>query len=160
MGFIVPVLVLGSCFFHGPVAAVDAQTQFSKAGLLADEVISMEELRNKQIRNERFVLFDARTKQSYDEGHIQGARLPLSADYYKKQELFRMRVLSRMPDMDKELVKSVKAFPKDKAIVTYCNDKCQASAVLALKLKSLGFKSVRAMEGGFQSWKKKGYPVE
>ena len=128
-------------------------------GLFEDEVISIDALRQKQISRNKFILIDARNKQSYDDGHIEGAVLSLTPEYYHQEELFRMGVIQSLPSSDTALAESMKKYPKDTPIVTYCNDHCQASAVLLLKVKRLGFQNIQAMEGGFQSWQQKGYPV-
>ncbi len=129
-------------------------------GLNDDEVISEEALRDKVLGKEKFVLLDARSKRSYDEGHIQGAILPLTAEFYRQEALFAQGVVRKLPDREKTLASAMRRTPKDAEIVTYCNDDCQAGAVLLFQIKRLGFANVRALEGGFQSWEKKGYPVK
>ena len=124
-------------------------------GLAEDEVISMDALRQKQLDHDRFLLIDARSKKSYDEGHLEGAILPLTADYYKQEELFRLGIIPESPEKEKALAEAMRVYPKDMPIITYCNDHCQASAVLVYKLKKLGFRDARAMEEGYQSWEKK-----
>ncbi len=130
-----------------------------KNGLFPEETISMKELRAKQLAHEKMVLLDARGKGSYDATHITGAVLPLSAEYYKAEELFRAGLVKAVPDRDKDLAAAVQKYPKNTPMVAYCNDGCQASAVLVLQLKHLGFANVRAMDDGIQSWQAKGYPV-
>ncbi len=49
----------------------------------------------------------------------------------------------------------------DSAIVVYCDCPNDASAaVVARKLKALGFKHVRPLAGGISSWRAQGFPVE
>ena len=158
ISFLLVYTFFGSAFL--PLGA--QQPDFSKSiqnGLLPEERISMKELLHKLAGKHKFVLFDARGKKSYDESHIDGAILPLSPDYYQNEELFRTGIVKDPPDRDKDLSESLKKYPKDFPIVTYCNDHCQASAVLLLQIKHLGFTKVRAMEDGIQSWQAKGYPV-
>ncbi len=120
----------------------------------------MKDLSELRKRENKLVIFDARGKQSYDQLHIAGALLPLSQEYYEKQEQFRKGLIKSLPDKDKDLASSVIKYPKSTPMVTYCNDNCQASAVLLLQLKHLGFTDVRALDDGVQNWKKAGYPAE
>jgi membrane protein DedA with SNARE-associated domain/rhodanese-related sulfurtransferase len=49
----------------------------------------------------------------------------------------------------------------DNAIVVYCDCPNDASAaVVARKLKALGFKHVRPLAGGISAWREQGFPVE
>lgn len=107
----------------------------------------------------KLILYDARNVRSYQAGHIEGARLPLTEDFYKEQELFRLRVTQTPPDMDKALVRAMEGLDRSSPIVTYCDAHCGAGKVLLAKLKGLGFTQVQALEGGYQAWEEKGYPV-
>jgi rhodanese-related sulfurtransferase len=50
---------------------------------------------------------------------------------------------------------------RDSAIVVYCDCPNDASAaVVARKLKTLGFKHVRPLAGGIGAWRAQGFPVE
>lgn len=144
-------------FFGIPAQLSNAES--SKNGLFPEEIISMKDLRAKQVQNEKFLLLDARGKESYDAAHIPGAVLPLSEEYYKAEDLFRFGLVKEVPDREKDLAATIQKYPKDTPIVTYCNDHCSASAVLALKIKQLGFTNVCAMDPGIQSWQEAGYPV-
>ncbi len=55
-----------------------------------------------------------------------------------------------------------KALPsKDALVVTYCSNlKCPASAMLAKRLKGLGYKNVIEYRHGIEGWANAGYPVE
>ena len=152
-----------SVFFSYNQTNVFCDTAASQArrmgGLMENEVISLETLRQKQLNHESFLFFDARGKKNYDEGHIEGAVLPLAPEYYRQEELFRLGIIRQLPEYDKALAEAMSSYPKDTPLVTYCNDHCQASAMLLYRLKKLGFHDVKAMEGGFQSWEKKNYPI-
>ena len=150
--------LIGLAFFTVSDSAYASQPV--KYGLFAEEIISVKDLRRRQIHKERFVLLDARGKSSYDEGHISGAVLPLTAGYYEKEELFRKGLLKNPPDREADLKESMKKYSKETPIVTYCNVNCQASAVLLLQMKHLGFTDVRAMTDGFEKWQAAKYPVE
>ena len=129
-------------------------------GLPAEMLISAEELRQSQLKGKRLILFDARSQTSYQQAHIKGAVLPLNSEYYKQQELFKKGAIAHLPDADAALAEATKRYPKDKPIIAYCSSGgCQASAVLVLQLKRLGFTNVKDMAEGFETWEKKGYPV-
>ena len=121
--------------------------------------ISATELRDWQVKNNDLTLFDARNKKSFDSTHIQGAVLPLAEDFYLREELYQKGLSPVAPDPETALTDAMKAYPKDKPIVTYCNRDCQASVILAQQLRALGFKNVRYLQDGLQGWEEKGYPV-
>lgn len=137
-----------------------AEERGTQNGLLPEEIIPMDELKQKIDQKETFVLFDARAKKSFDEAHIQGARLPLTEDYYQKENLFKEGLIKELPDRQAVLKEAMTLIPKETPIITYCNTGCHASAVLALQLKQLGYTRVKAYEEGFQSWQQRGYPVD
>lgn len=129
-------------------------------GVYPEEVISMKELRDMQMKKRKILIFDARAKKSYDDGHIEQALLPLSENYYRTEELFRTGIIKSMTlDRDKDLADHMNQYPKNIPVVTYCSDGCQAGSVLLLQLKRLGFTDVRVLDDGFQTWQKNGYPV-
>ncbi len=130
-----------------------------KYGLFAEELISAQELHELQQLGGTVVILDARGKQDYEFAHIKGAVLPLTQGFYEKEELYRRGVVKSAPDREIDLKDAMKKFAKDTPIVTYCNVDCQASAVLVIQLKQMGFKNVRAMADGFQVWQQAGYPV-
>ncbi len=140
---------------HAPASAI----QLSLKDLRKDELISVDELRDLQIKQTDFVLFDARARRSYQAAHIEGAVLPLTPAYYTQDELFRNKIIASAPDRAKALAEATQNYPKDTPIVTYCNRNCNASTVLLLDLKRLGFTNVRAMEDGMQAWEEKNYPM-
>jgi membrane protein DedA with SNARE-associated domain/rhodanese-related sulfurtransferase len=52
-------------------------------------------------------------------------------------------------------------FPRDRDIVLYCTCPSEASsASIALRLKAMGITRVRPLLGGFDAWKRLGYPLE
>ncbi len=85
-------------------------------------------------------LLDVRTKEEWDEGHLNGAkRVTLSED---------------------EFVQKVKAVvdPR-KPILVYCRSGAR-SAKAAKQLRDAGFTDVQEMAGGILAWEKAGKPVE
>ena len=148
------------CFLAGFTSpAFSAPAQKSQNGLFPDEIVSADQLKKMLDKHEKFIMFDARDKRSFDSAHIQGAALPRTEDYYRQEELFRTGLMPKSPDPDAALKEAVQKFTHDMPIVTYCNSNCHASSALALKLKGLGFTNVRSMEEGVQAWEKKEYPV-
>ncbi|HTL70380.1 MAG TPA: rhodanese-like domain-containing protein [Candidatus Eisenbacteria bacterium] len=131
-----------------------------KMGLFENELISLDELRALQKKKTDLLILDARSRRSYNDGHLPAAEPAYDAEYYRQQELFLKKIRRDPPDAAVSLARRMRRVPHDRPIVTYCNDDCQASAVLLFKLKKLGFTDVRAAGEGFQSWEKKGYPVE
>ena len=83
-----------------------------------------------------FVLLDARSRESYDAGHLPGAvhLAELSAD-----------TIGELPDG---------------LVVAYCwGPSCNGACKAALKLAQLG-RPVKEMLGGFEYWVRDGHPVE
>ena len=86
-----------------------------------------------------FVVIDARSAASFDRGHVPGA---ISFPHRQMNET------------------TVKALPKGKLIVVYCDGTgCNASTKAAAKLTALGF-TVKEMIGGIDWWRRDGYQVE
>ena len=136
-----------------------AMLQADQSGLLPEEIISADALKEKLDRSESFVLFDARNKESFDSVHIQGAILPRTDEYYQREQLFKNGIVPKAPDQNEALSAVMQKYPRDAPIVTYCNSNCHASATLLFQLKSLGFTNLKSMEEGIQAWEKKEYPV-
>ncbi len=126
---------------------------------LPSAVISAEECYELSKKNKKLLIFDARQPSEYRKQHIAGAVLPLSEDYYKADKLFKENITRTRPDYAVFLKSSTANISKDKPIITYCNRNCGLSKTLANELKALGFKDVRWMDGGIDSWREKGYPL-
>jgi rhodanese-related sulfurtransferase len=89
------------------------------------------------------VLFvDARPPFDFGLGHIRGAvNLPLK-DFDQSREILQL-------------------IPRDQPLVTYCDgEDCNSSVMLAAKLDSAGYKSVRVFFGGWKEWSARHLPVE
>jgi rhodanese-related sulfurtransferase len=83
-----------------------------------------------------FVLLDARSRGSYDAGHLPGA--------------------VHLPELTAE---TVGALP-DGLVVAYCwGPSCNGACKAALRLAQLG-RPVKEMLGGFEYWARDGHPVE
>jgi rhodanese-related sulfurtransferase len=90
-----------------------------------------------------YVFIDARPRDDYDEGHIQGAvSLPLG-QFDEKIEAF----------MDQ--------YPPETAIISYCSGRtCEDSHRLAELLLAVGYSQINVFIDGFPGWEAQGYPVE
>jgi rhodanese-related sulfurtransferase len=83
-----------------------------------------------------YVLLDARSRASYDAGHLPGA--------------------VHLPELSAE---TVGALP-DGLVVTYCwGPSCNGACKAALKLAQLG-RPVKEMLGGYEYWTRDGHPTE
>jgi rhodanese-related sulfurtransferase len=90
------------------------------------------------------VLFvDARSKQSYEAGHIPGAvSLPVGA-------------------FDEQIGSFLNRYSPAQPIVTYCSGRaCEDSHSLARMLTAAGYSNIRVFIDGFPAWEAEGYPVE
>ncbi len=88
---------------------------------------------------EGFVILDVREAEAFRAGHVPGAR--------------------HIPRGQLELVADG-AFPDpDVQIVTYC-EFGKISTLAAATLRSMGFASAVALDGGFRDWVAVGYPIE
>jgi len=98
--------------------------------------ISYEQLLKIKNSGEKHVIFDVLSKDSYREGHIEGA------------------VSFPLGEINKETAE--KMIPQGANIVVYCGSfLCKASTHAAEKLSSFGYK-VLDYKGGLQEWQEKG----
>ena len=107
-----------------------------------DILIPLDEAKEKFFAGNAFFI-DARPKDDYRNGHIQGAHnLPF--------EVF-----------DQQAGEILINLPEDTLIITYCDgDKCTLSAELALKLKEIGYENVRVLFNGWTVWKNHQLPSQ
>lgn len=103
-------------------------------------------------RDENVVLVDARPNDMYtgevirhavQGGHIPGAINVVSLDGTDGQ--------SQTWKSEKILADMYKSIPKDKTVYLYCHDGFRMSLAF-LQLRSLGYKDVRLMNGGWTAW--------
>lgn len=102
------------------------------------KLISVEEM-EELAKLEDVQLVDVRTPSEYSEGYIANAQ---NIDFWNPNFNERIETLD-----------------KTKPVVVYCKSGGR-SAKCASQLKSVGFKIIYDLEGGFSQWKKKGMPVE
>jgi len=112
----------------------------------AVQMISAEELKTKFTGNQPMTIIDVRSSEGY----------ATSNSTVKASIHFKLRKLkSRLA------FPPLKDLPKDREIITYCacpND--ESSIAAAQILQASGFKRVRVLQGGWQSWLKANGPVE
>ena len=95
------------------------------------EVLSYVDFKN-QISNNKVLLFDVRTMEEYNTGHLKGS---VNIDFYE-EELFN---------------KFFKKVEKSKPIYIYCRSG-NRSKKSSEKLQELGFVKVYDLEGGYKNW--------
>jgi len=89
------------------------------------------------------VFLDARSRELYDEGHIQGA-LSLPWDEYEKHYSSIME-----------------GFPLATPVIVYCDGvSCGLSKELALALLDKGYANVRVLVNGWTLWQNRKLPIE
>jgi rhodanese-related sulfurtransferase len=139
--------------FFSPVGiALVGQWDISKgvitAGAKNDAVtddLEIDDVKNaRQIFNSGATLFvDARTRESYEEGHIPRAVSFPVGEFDMHIEAFMNRHSPEQP------------------IVTYCSGRtCEDSHELAQLFLASGFVNVRVFIDGFPGWEAEGYPIE
>jgi len=97
------------------------------------ENISLKEMLEKIKTNDNVVLLDVRSKQEYEEGHINGS--------------------VNIPVYDLEKVENSK-LNKDSIIIVYCSAGVRSKRAIQT-LKKLGYKNLYNIEGGIENlWMK------
>lgn len=94
----------------------------------------------KALFDKKYKFVDARDVSDFNAGHIQGAINIPYHDLDKYKDL--------LEDMNKELV-----------YVTYCSSACDVSIDLAYAMVKRGYKKLYIFHGGWDEWKKAGYPA-
>lgn len=94
------------------------------------ERISKEEFKEKMATGE-YIVFDVRTVDEYQEGHIDGAK---SLDY-----------------LGKAFDATIESLPKNYKYLIYCQSGGRSAKALE-KMKEAGFIHVLELEGGFSQW--------
>jgi len=99
--------------------------------------VSVQQVKEKLDRGEKFVLLDVREKEEYRDGHLEGAvSLP--------RGFLEIRVEDTVQD---------RSLP----IVAYCAGGVR-SMIAAKTLKEMGYENVVSMSGGFTAWKNAAMP--
>lgn len=101
--------------------------------------VTIEAVRAKQARGDRFVLVDVREDSEWDQSRIPGSQ-------HIGRGVLERDIESRIPDKDAE-------------IVLYCGGGFR-SALAADMIQRMGYRNVASMDGGIRAWREKGYPLE
>src|SRR5215468_8006218 len=98
--------------------------------------VTVDEVKNRLERGEKWALLDVREREEYREGHLDGAQsLP--------RGFLEIKVESTIPD-------------KNAPVIAYCAGGTRS--LLAGKiLKEMGYKNVSSMAGGYGAWKNAGF---
>ncbi|MDA9865681.1 rhodanese-like domain-containing protein [Flavobacteriaceae bacterium] len=107
---------------------------FSQENTQVYEVLSYDDFKN-QINNDNVLLFDIRTMDEFNSGHLKGS---INIDFYE-EKLFD---------------KFFKKVNKSKPIYIYCRSG-NRSKKSSEKLKKIGFVKIFDLEGGYKNWIKK-----
>ncbi len=104
-------------------------------GGLEQSVIQADELRSKIKWGKEVFIYDLRTKELYDDGHI--------------------RTAVSMPE--KELVGRLGEIPREKEVVLYCqNFSCEEAGETVMILDAAKYKNFRVLFGGVEEWVNQG----
>ena len=101
--------------------------------------LSVQQVKEKLTRGEKFELVDVREQSEWAKGHIAGAR-------YLGKGVIERDVEKALPDLDAE-------------IVLYCGGGFR-SALAADALQKMGYRNVLSMDGGWREWVAAGGPTE
>jgi rhodanese-related sulfurtransferase len=104
---------------------------FSQENTNAYEVLSYDDFKNQISKND-VLLFDVRTMEEFNSGHLKGS---VNIDFYDEKLFYKF-------------FKKVK---KSKPIYIYCRsgNRSQKSSEI---LKKLGFVKIYDLEGGYKNW--------
>ena len=100
---------------------------------------SVDAVKARLDRGEKFVLVDVREDREYDADHIPGAE-------HLGKGVIERDIEGKYPDLQTELV-------------LYCGGGFR-SALAADNLQKMGYTNVISMDGGIRGWREKGYPLE
>ena len=100
--------------------------------------ISLDEVKAKMDRREKFELVDVREESEWAKDHLPGA-------IHLGKGVIERDVESRLPDTSAP-------------VVLYCGGGFR-SALAADSLQKMGYKNVLSMGGGIRGWREKGFPV-
>ncbi len=100
--------------------------------------VTIDDVKSKLDRNEKFVLVDVREESEYAKDHLPGA-------IHLGKGVIERDVEDRVPDP---------ATP----MVLYCGGGFR-SALAADNLQKMGYKKVFSMDGGVRGWREKNFPM-
>ncbi|MBI4335588.1 MAG: rhodanese-like domain-containing protein [Candidatus Omnitrophica bacterium] len=142
--FAVSLILMSAAFYNTgysaetPEAAKGTFEQVFNETPLKDGIkeISYEQFQKIRASGEKYFLFDVLSYDSYEEGHIEGAKS------------FPLNTISEKTANEK--------MPKGANVVVYCASfQCSASSAAADRLSKLGYKALD-YKGGLKEWQGKG----
>jgi len=101
--------------------------------------VTVEDVKKKMDRGEKFVLIDVREESEYAKDHLPRA-IALGKGIIERD------IETKVPDLATELV-------------LYCGGGFR-SALAADNLQKMGYTNVVSMDGGIREWREKGLPLE
>ena len=124
------------------ITGASTGVQIESASKADNLIIAMEDAEAFYF-DQRAVFLDARSKEDYRKGHIEGARsLPWE-------------------DFDRRFSQVMSGIPRDKMIITYCDGgSCSLSRELASALLAQGYDQVRVLVDGWKLWQQFNLPIE
>ena len=103
------------------------------------KVLTIDDVRRKQEKGERFTLIDVREDHEWAKGHLPGA-------VHLGKGIIERDVETKFPDTGAELV-------------LYCGGGFR-SALAADNLQKMGYTNVHSMDGGYRGWTEAGLKTE
>jgi len=100
--------------------------------------LSVDEVKEKLDKREKFLLIDVREESEWAKGHLPGA-------IHVGKGIIERDIEERVPDVNTPLV-------------LYCGGGFR-SALAADNLQKMGYKNVLSMDGGVRGWREKGFPL-
>lgn len=100
--------------------------------------ISIEDVKAKLDREEKFYFIDVREDHEWQQGHAERAE-------HLGRGILERDVENKIPDLSAE-------------VVLYCGGGFR-SALAADNLQKMGYKNVYSMAGGFRAWQEANYPT-
>ena len=99
---------------------------------------TVDEIKARLDRGERFVLIDVREESEYARDHLPGA-------VHVGKGILEREAEAKFPDLSAELI-------------LYCGGGFR-SALAADALQKMGYSNVVSMDGGIRDWRQRGYPL-
>ena len=99
---------------------------------------SVDEIKAKLDRGEKFLLVDVREESEYAKDHLPGA-------IHMSKGIIERDIEERVPNLQAP-------------IVLYCGGGYR-SALAADNLQKMGYTNVLSMDGGIRGWREKGFPL-
>ena len=99
---------------------------------------TVDEIKRRQDRGDRFILVDVREESEYAKDHLPGA-------IHLGKGIIERDIETKVPDISDE-------------VVLYCGGGFR-SALAADNLQKMGYSNVVSMDGGIREWREKKYPL-